>query len=164
MRYLLLLLFTLSACSHSTKLVSSYVGPSCPLEAIVDKFYKEVNEQGLFLDHDVAVTFSQPMQMCNDDDRAIGCASGQYVEVLTEWWLASTCEEREALVYHELGHAILHLEHKDGTLMDPVITGAVECLRRDRKTCLQEAVSRNQKMIGLIHDEEIHKIQTRQLR
>jgi hypothetical protein len=121
----------------------TYLGPKCQVGGIVKRFYSEMYELGIVLNDDVMITFSDPMGTCTGYKDVIGCAYGkQKVELLATHWIESDCALREALVYHELGHAILHLGHKDNTLMDPYVEHTRDCLQIDRKKCLKDAIQR----------------------
>ena len=121
----------------------AYIGPKCQLDGIVKRFYQEVYERGVYIDKDVMITFSEKMNTCILHDNAVGCTYGlQKVEILATYWVDVDCELREALVYHELGHAILRLGHKDHTLMDPYVEKTRDCLQSDRNACLDEALNR----------------------
>lgn len=159
MRLLAPLFLVLLSCAGSTAPDSL----GCSPEYMADRFYKEVAKHGVTLDQNVRMVMADPLSICTETKTAVGCAAGKYVELKTSWWNKASCQMREALVFHELGHAELLLDHQNGTLMDEYVDVGYKCLEGARDACIKQAVDRFKGKVGLLYDASLFKIQTRKL-
>jgi hypothetical protein len=137
---------------------------NCTLPEIEKSFYKEMASHGiLFKIHKKAILVDK-LSICQDDPKAIGCAIfGGRIELLRSFWDRSDCGWREALVFHEHGHADLILGHQDNTLMAPYIEDGYACMIDGRDACIKQLADRHRAVLFFFNDEKIHILQTPRL-
>jgi hypothetical protein len=84
-----------------------------------DKFYEEASKRGIYPDEVQNIHFGDANAEC-EGDRVAGCAivnvfGGPTIVIDTKVWGEITEGEREILVFHELGHAVLNKGHSETT-------------------------------------------------
>lgn len=139
-----------------------YIGPHCTVGELVNRFYKEAAKRGIHLKEDVVIRFDEPVRMCGGDPNTIGCAMYDIhlVDLSPKFWLQAGCSFREGLVFHELAHTLLQLDHQKGTLMAPTIDEGMKCMA-NRKACLDQTFNRYKKSLTYRHDGQTQTLQAR---
>lgn len=117
MRWLLLVsLLVLSSCEGG--LIGAFSSPqgktsSGPFDKYVSKFYQKMGEQGLDNSRrDIAISFDENMDM----DFVGLCHWGETPRRITinkYWWDGYEDDDRELLIFHELGHCVLNRSHNN---------------------------------------------------
>ena len=103
-----------SSSSDSTTAVSesSSEGVDPQLQSFVDNFVEDMNERGIFRDiSGLSVSFAEL-----DDGIAGICIPSQGTVIISPIFRDST-NNLEELIYHELGHCVLGMEHRDDSIM-----------------------------------------------
>ena len=121
-----------------------YVTSTCTVASLEKKFQVEMAAQGILITEMVHAKLVDKLHACDKDPLAIGCTSyegGTKIELLRSFWDRVDCGWREALVFHEHGHADLLLGHQSDALMDPFVEGGYACLLRNRNKCLEQMAS-----------------------
>lgn len=144
-----------------------YVAGTCTVRSLEKKFQAEMAKQGVLVINPVHARVVEKLSGCGDDKDTIGCTmyrpAGTRIELLKDFWDSHDCGWREALVFHEHGHADLLLDHEDGTLMDPTVDGGYACLLKDREKCLAQ-MANTYKVMLIFRDAEIHLLPPREHR
>lgn len=100
----------------------------------VDTFKAIANSRGLSIDWDeISIAFKDL-----DGNIAGTCYSSGHIDIDPDSWKRFSDEEREVLVFHELGHCVLGRDHTEGTfsdnapvsIMNPIIMYTVYYKRR----------------------------------
>jgi hypothetical protein len=112
-RFLQLLIFGISALT----LTACGKGQTDPrVRPYYDKFYEEASRRGLTPDEPISVELVDAAQQC-DSDNVAGCARstplGSKVYIDAKAWEQSSEEQREYVVFHELGHAVMGKHHNE---------------------------------------------------
>lgn len=82
----------------------------------VDRFYAEAKARQASPTPNVVVVVGDLSDRVKPGYRTLGVCAGGVVTLDEKFWsnLSTTDADREALVFHELGHCALHLEHVEG--------------------------------------------------
>jgi hypothetical protein len=115
---ILLLLFTvLFSCEKVEPVFEYKIEPS--LEVFVNRFYQEAELRGIILQKTNLIVEALDVleeDRCGQCQRPKNKREGQRTVKISKaraCWSMSSEQNREALVFHELGHCLLNREHKD---------------------------------------------------
>lgn len=120
---IILALFTLTGCGQGFETQNNGT-VDATLKPYLDTFLKYANQNGrAFETLNLDMTFSESMPPSNNGGSVIGYCqrSSGYKRVVIKisYWNSASVSDREQLVFHELGHCLLNLDHNDTVEVAP---------------------------------------------
>lgn len=136
-------LFTFSACKKDTMISEipavqsgSYANVPEELWIFFQRFEEEAQERGIFIDLNEEEISAEFMEI-SEDGVAGTCTYGSHnpghILIDVSFWDRAGELLKEMIVFHELGHCSLHLDHRegihpDGTCLSIMRSGLEDCI------------------------------------
>lgn len=86
------------------------------LQPAVDAFFNEAAARGIYIErNNLVATYGPPIPECQFDCYGVSMPEGsqRYIHIVVDSFYNAHPEALEALVFHELGHAVLYRPHTE---------------------------------------------------
>jgi len=122
------LIFLLAGCGQSIN--TSYQDPNVMLQVLKFEGYYKVSTK------EIEIVFTNSLDHIHVKNSIGVCFYGpRRIELLKPFWDIASEKVREALVFHELGHCLLNLEHRNENYADGCAKSFMRSETSNREEC-----------------------------